>query len=456
MADLFSEMARIIFPVSSSRLDAAACGFALAHLYKHHTDPGVVWESLVFGSDIHTILDVIVKIRQADPSAPIRINELVTEHISPRIAHRCHEMIAMLDQFVTYLSGDFSRIQPSKVVGSELKLAVDRNLKPCGYDDIICANGHVTPNGMPRRGQAWPVCSCGAETRAQAIFRGLIDILELHQDSAGPFAVVTDHKSQGNILDREELYQHFQLIGYAWLVWLHYPHIKRFRIQIYYIRYGFVQWVEFSIPERGQVDVEGQPIPNLFVAWETRFKIRVERVLSYTEADLQKPQPGDYCGLCDFHHICPLMQKIMSNLGGSPYVEAPEDALRAAEEFFALHVLEKDYKEKLEAHVARHGPIDLGDERPVLTYRASHGMDWGAKAVFDLFVDKFGWGPERLFELEILGVDKAKLKKAMKDELSKPEEAQVLAIGHETESQAFTFVKKEKVSGRMKRGKKKT
>jgi hypothetical protein len=450
MADLFSKVARILFPASSSRLDAASCGFAFSQLYWVVADAGVVWESLVFGADAHKILDEILKLRAVDPDAVIRINDLVTEHISPRIAHRCGEMIEMIDKFVSYISEQFSRIQPSKVVGSELTLAVDRHLQPCGYNDIICANDHVTPDAIPKRGAEWPTCHCGAPCRARAIYRGVIDILEIHQDALGYFAVVTDHKTQGNILDRNDLYEHFQLISYAWLVWLHYPHIRRFRIQIYYVRYGFVQWVEFTIPEhRGQLDSSGVPLPDLFAAWETRYRIRVERILSYTDEDLNTPQPGDYCGLCDFHHLCPLMIRVKEKLGGTAFIESPEDAIRAAEELFVIQAMQKDYKQKLESHVARHGPIDFGDERPVLTYRASVGSDWNTLELFDLLTGQMGWLPERLFEDEILKVDKAKLKKAMKD-MSTEEYAQVLAIASQTESQAFTFVKKKKVSGKVK------
>jgi hypothetical protein len=174
----------------------------------------------------------------------------------------------------------------------------------------------------------------------------------------------------------------------------------------------------------------------------------VERVLSYTDEDLEKPQPGDYCNLCDFHHICPLMKRVKKNLGATAFVESPADALVAAEEYFAMKALLNDYKGKLEAHVARHGPIDFGEERPVLTYRTRTGSNWDARELFDLLTNQMSWAPDRLFEDEVLQVNKAKLKKAMKA-MSTEEYAMVLAISGETESQSFTFVKKKKVSGKV-------
>lgn len=395
--DWSNPVAWMLFPASASRLDQAQCGYSFDQHYGKHRDPAYVWENLVFGGDMHNIFEDGVLMKMENLDAEIPVNDLVQKHLSPRIASRAGEMAYIADMFVKRFR--FSE----NIIGAEFKLAFDINLQPCGYNDAICnACGTVVADGIPKGGKRedYPACpSCGSWTHPQPIFRGIIDVLELVRVIGGAIlAVVTDHKTQMNLLDAEDLERHFQIVGYAVLVSIAFPETQAFRVQIYFARYGVTRWYDI-----------GQ---DHFARWKTVLRNRLKRILAYTQAELETASPCSYCDLCEYKPVCPAITGWLDELGGeAPEIMTDADAERVAQRWIALKALVADYEKALKARVAESGPIDLGqnDDYPVVRYTPVEGHEFPLATIYPLLLDA-GVTPEEMGNLNGTTI-KAKVKK---------------------------------------------
>jgi hypothetical protein len=345
-----------------------------------------VWENLVFGGDMHDIFEEGVLLRMEDRDTEIPVNDLVQKHLSPRIASRAGEMANLADMFVTRFK--FS----DDVVGAELRLAFDIQLQPCGYNAAICnACSTVVPDGIPSGGKRedYPECpACGSWTHPQAIFRGIIDVLEITRVIGGAMlAIVTDHKTQMNLLTAEDLERHYQLIGYAVLVSIHYPEVEAFRLQIYFARYGVTRYYDV-----GQTH---------FDRWKLVLRNRLKRILAYTADDLETASPCSYCDLCEYKPVCPAISGWLEELGGdAPEIMNDEDALKVGKRWIALKALVSDYERAMKARVAVSGPVDLGeaDGYPVIKFIPVESHEFPVSIVYQMLIDA-GVAPEQMGNL---------------------------------------------------------
>ena len=376
----------MLLPASNSRLMQAQCGFSFHQHYGLRRDPAYVWENLVFGGDMHNIFEDAVLLRQHDLDAEIPVNDLVQKYLSPRIASRAGEMSNIADTFVKRFK--FSE----HVVGAEMRLAIDGRLQPCGYNAAICNDCKtVVEDGIPSGGKRedYPVCpKCGSWTHPQAIFRGIIDVLEIVRVVGGALlAIVTDHKTQMNLIDAEALERHFQLLGYAVLVHLLRPDVDAFRLQIYFARYGVTRYYDV-----------GQ---SHFERWKVIFRNRMKRVLAYTQQDLETASPCNYCDLCEYKPVCPAIKGWVDELGGeAPEILTDEDAQRVGQRWIALKALVKDYEKATKARVTVSGPIDLGSDReyPVIQYVPVHGNEFPLATIYPMLLEA-GVNPEQMGNL---------------------------------------------------------
>lgn len=385
----------MLFPASNSRLDQGQCGFSFNQARGEKRAPTYTWENLVFGSDMHRIFEDILNMRRLDVDAPIPTNDIVAKHLSPRIASRAGEMAHIADLFVERYR--FTE----NTEGVELKLAFDIYLQPCGYNDAICnACGTVVEDGIPKGGRRedYPPCPvCGSWTHPQPIYRGIIDHFELVElQNKLLLGVVTDQKTQMNLLDAEDLGRHLQLIGYALLVSIHYPNVFGFRIQIYFARYGVTRWWDIG--------------KDHFVRWKKILRLRFKAILGFAERPeaLNEATPCSYCPLCEFKPICPAITGWVDELGGAaPEILTEEDAYTVAERWIGLKALLSDYEKTLKERVAAAGPIDLGSAAglPVVSFRPVEGKEYPVATIYPLLLEA-GVDPEEMGTLSATTVKK--------------------------------------------------
>ena len=384
--DWDNPVAWMLLPASNSRLEQAQCGYSFGEHYGKHRDPAYVWENLVFGGDMHNIFEDIILLRMEDSDAEIPLNDLVQKHLSPRIASRAGEMAHLADMFVKKFK--FSE----HIVGAEFKLGFDVHLKACGYASAICnACETVVENGIPRSGIRgdYPECpSCGSWTHPQPIFRGIIDVLEIMKVIGGAkLAVVTDHKTQMNLLSAQDLERHFQLVGYAVLVQIAFPEVDAFRLQIYFARYGVTRWYDIG--------------ESHFERWKTVLRNRLKRVLAYTKDDLDEASPCSYCALCEYKPVCPAITGWLDELGGdAPEIMTDDDAQKVGKRWIALKALVSDYEKAIKARVQVSGPVDLGEDDgyPVITFKAVESHEFPVSIMYPLLLDA-GVEPEKMGNL---------------------------------------------------------
>ncbi len=424
----------MLLPASNSRLEQAQCGYSFHQHYGLHRDPAYVWENLVFGGDMHNIFEDGVLLKMEDIDAEIPINDLVQKHLSPRIAGRAGEMAHLGDMFTRRFK--FSE----HIVGAEFRLAFDLQLQPCGYASAICnACETVVEDGIPRSGlrEDYPECpSCGSWTHPQPIFRGIIDVLEIMRVIGGAMlAVVTDHKTQMNLLDAEELERHFQLLGYAVLVQLAFPDVEAFRVQIYFARYGVTRWYDVG--------------ESHFKKWKTVLQNRLKRILTYTQADLEEASPCSYCDLCEYKPVCPAISGWLEELGGeAPEIMNDDDARTLGQRWIALKALVSDYEKAMKKRVSVSGPVDLGeaDGYPVIKFKKVESHEFPVSIIYPLLLDA-GVEPERMGKLSGTTI-KALIKKL-------PEEVRerILAAAPEKVSTRFEAKKTKPMDAPKKRRK---
>lgn len=193
-------------------------------------------------------------------------------------------------------------------------------------------------------------------------YRGIIDLLEVK----GSEATVTDWKSQANILNAQELQENEQLTIYSWLLWKMYPHLKTFKVRIWYLRHGFYH--ETVRTEEQLIEYE-----QVLMLKEKR----IENIENWS------PTPGSHCGYCDYKYDCDLAQDL-SPLNENIITE--EQAIQAASRITAMEAMLKAMKGKLRDYVKANDAVAIGDW--VYGYRLQSSRKF-EMSVVESILDKF-------------------------------------------------------------------
>jgi len=284
-------------PYSHSRLLCGLCPWAFSRHYIEKVPEVGSQENLMVGGIAHEIAEYIGN----HPNEAIVPDMLVNQFITPFVSHRHKDLTDWTRLFLSRF-----KYSQEHVVGIEMDLAVDRNTNPCDYDS------------------------------PDAIFRGKLDMVEID----GHTARVTDYKTQMNILNREKIDDHFQLSLYAWMLHKKYPHLKEIYVQIYYMRYGFAQK---SI----------RPL-ELLADVQKELKLRIMAIENYADF---KPRPCEFCSICSYKTICPVLDEIES--AGFPVIREVKDRTVIAGRYLMLTELLKEYKKVISDDIGANGAISV-------------------------------------------------------------------------------------------------
>lgn len=196
-----------------------------------------------------------------------------------------------------------------------------------------------------------------------ASYRGVLDFYRI--DWKNKRVVITDWKSQPNILSSEDLDRHFQLTFYAWLLWKLHPELNHFECRIWYLRYGF-----YAETVRTEDDL---------IAFEDELYLRERTILKIDSWD---PIPGKQCQYCDYIRHCPIASDLSPT---QPNVISQEQAILAAQRLTVMEHLSKDIKAKLKTYVDNNDDVRLGDNY-VVGYKHVESSRWNPRKVADVLL----------------------------------------------------------------------
>lgn len=268
--------------------------------------------------------------------------------------HTPHEIIGDMPTILTWLHlwrERFEIRRPETVIGVEERIALDDDYDACEWSD--------------------------------ASYRGILDLLEMDDDTA----VITDWKSQFNILSASDLQTHEPTTFYSWLVWKQYPYIKRFITKIWYLRYGY-----YSVAERNVEELE---------LFEDNLLMHERKILTLDNID---PVPGVQCSMCDYILDCPLAIDLSPD---NENIVGQEQAVLAAQRLTVMEALVKTTKAKLKEYVDANDEI-LTANNWVYGYKAGTTEEWEAEEVLPV-LEKHG------FEIaSVVNIDKYKMRRLLK------------------------------------------
>lgn len=174
----------------------------------------------------------------------------------------------------------------------------------------------------------------------QAFFRGIIDLFHIE----GALGVVTDHKSNRQIMSKKDVEGDLQLMIYAYLVFLLHPEIDEALPRLNFLRYGCAM-VSGAVLTRADVS----HVPDL-----------IARKAAIIEAEKDfPPKQNSFCEWCGYRSHCPLMEKALTVR--EFHVDTVADATRAAQAVQMAELAIKDLKERLKGWVESHGAIRVDD-----------------------------------------------------------------------------------------------
>lgn len=203
------------------------------------------------------------------------------------------------------------------MLGSEMKLAIDANDKPCAFD------------------------TCPSEG-----WRGIVDYADAFEGTL----TVIDFKNRPAFFSDSELRVDEQLSGYLHLVMCQYPgQYDTFVVGIYYFMFGYLQLVELTHDE--------------VMANVRRLHARA-RVKESLTKDQIGPEPGfGKCQYCDFLTTCDAGSEYM--VGGQLAPTDADQARKTSEWAMVMEEKLKAAKKALQMFTAEHGPITLDDKTMV-------------------------------------------------------------------------------------------
>ena len=250
---------------------------------------------LEVGRAVHAIFERVLRARQGKKATDVEfITAAMLECVSTVAVTELAEIRRMTDLFLTNFHP-----QLGSIVGVEERVALDENGEPTTWDN--------------------------------AAYGGILDLVQIE----GTAGIVTDHKAQWNIMSKDELDRHFQGTFYLVLLRKLYPFLRRFILNIYYARHGFMATTERTAE---QLD-----------ACEQEIAIRVEAIKRWKNFD---PIPGQHCAICDGRFDCPKGQDLSPVPAG---VITAEQASSVAGRIRVMELVLKDLKKRLKEYCKENG-----------------------------------------------------------------------------------------------------
>jgi hypothetical protein len=296
--------AELPLKLSPTFLERAACPLCLKWTYVDKLTTSSSRMSALRGAAAHLAIAVLTKRCLDEKILPSRLSD---EHLRGAIAEATpHEIYAQIGPIFEWVSlwRERFHLQSKQLVGFEERMAIGERFEEA----------------------AW----------SEAAYRGIVDVIHIRDRTA----IVTDYKSQPNILSQAALDQHDKGSFYCWLVSKFYPQIEEFVFRLWYLRYGFYAETRRS---RRQLDL-----------FEQQLLVRKQKI---TEIERWEPVAGDHCGVCDFNHLCPLGQ------APSPLASdlvTPDQAVQLASELRVKEEWVKRARGKLKVYVEKNeDPIEL-------------------------------------------------------------------------------------------------
>lgn len=286
-------------PYSHSKIQKAHCPYAFKRRYidKEH---GHRRGNLRFGGVVHDIMADILNARVR--GQPYDVLEIVKKNTTIDLVERIDEIQGIINVFLSRFDVNFDN-----VVGVEEKVAINEG----GY------------------GTDWD----------NAYLRGILDVVEID----GTHAIITDHKTQYNILSDEDMKKNTQLTFYSLLTKAFYPQVETFTAKIYFARYGFTKSSERTIDDIRQF-------------WDT-LHIQINAIENIEE---WIPIPGSTCPICEFMHECPLARYDEAG-NDPPAVMTAAEAVRQAKLLRVREEQVKQAKALLAQYAAANGSIKISD-----------------------------------------------------------------------------------------------
>ncbi len=312
-------------PYSNSKIAKGHCPFAFKKTYIEKVQKRRL-ENLEFGAAVHDIIADILEARLKGEGMNRDDVIGIINHRTPHsVSHRIEEVMGIINIFQ-----DKFRMNMRDVVGVEEKISIDSDGNEAPWE-----SGHL---------------------------RGIIDILEIN----GNHAIITDHKTQFNVLSDRDMDSHEQLSFYCLLIKSFYPQVEKFTVRIYFARYGVTKQ-------------------------STRTMEDLVRYLDVVESRIQSiegieewvPIPGPTCTICEHIHLCPLAQYDQEDRDDLLIVDAAS-ASRAAKLLRVREVQVQRIKDALRSYSAKHGPIKVSDSWSY-GHVPKQSQEWPVKQTEDVF-----------------------------------------------------------------------
>lgn len=312
-------------PYSHSKIQLGYCPYAFKRRYIDK-DEGIQRGNALFGQVAHAIIADLIK-AQVD-GRPYIIEDLYEKHVPHVLLPRMGELQGIVGLF------DRFTMNPKDVLGIEEKVAID-----------------LLGNEAP-----WDA----------SYLRGIIDLIEVKDKHA----TVTDHKTQFNILNKEEMDKNEQLTFYCFLAKALYPQLETFTVRIYFARYGI-----FRTSKRNQVDLD-----KCIQSMDLKIKA-IESIEEWV------PIAGQNCGFCSYIHECPLAQ--YDEAGHDlPAVMNDEQAIRWGRLLQVRKAQIKHIEEQLKAYCSEYGSVEISGDY-AFGFKPVNYTSWPTKQTLEI-LDRHG------------------------------------------------------------------
>lgn len=309
-------------PYSSSRVEISHCPYRFTREYIRKDCKKSHSEFANRGSAIHYAFEKITKAFASNKKLE-DIESLITEAFEKYPVYDQDNLEFIKQAIYNYNNEENRPFSPNNIVDVELKLGVKKNFSPCDYHD------------------------------PEVFFRGIIDILEISNDSAN----IIDHKSQMHI----ESPNTFQMGAYALLVKAHYPYLSEIKTTLHFHAPSLNF---YSYPAKW----DDYKLKNLL----NDLKRFIKLAEAIEDNNRTEAIPGKYCQYCPVIADCPIIAKVSNGeikmigpIGNAETAREFAKALTALDEFTSQ--AKKQLKNFMESTGAS---ISLGDsEYQLRTYK---------------------------------------------------------------------------------------